>query len=63
MKILQIVFLVFGFLTLLMSAVAAMVIAGVGPGGLERAVGTLGSAIAGLGFATAGAMLVRPSRR
>ena len=52
-----------GFLTLRIAAVAGMVIAGVGPGGLERAVGTLGSAVAGLGLGVTEAMLARSNQR
>jgi len=63
MKMVQATFLIFGFLALLMAAVAGMVIAGVGPGSLERAVGTFGSPVAGLGFAVSGPMLARSNQR
>lgn len=46
-------------LDLPIAAVAAMVIAGAGPAGVERAVGALGSAVAGLGFGVTGATLAR----
>jgi hypothetical protein len=63
MKVVQATVLVFGFLKQLIAAVAGMVIAGVGPGGRERAVGPLGSAVAGLGFGVTGAKLARSNRR
>jgi hypothetical protein len=54
MKILRGIFLVVGFLTLFMAGLAGMIIAGVGPGSIERAVATLAAAVAGSGMMLAG---------
>lgn len=62
MKILRGIVLVVGFLTLFMAALAGMIIAGVGPGTMERAVAALAAAIAGSGMMIAGAMLARSSQ-
>jgi len=60
MKVARALVIVLGVLTLFMSALAGMLIAGIGPGSLERAVGALASAIAGCGLFLGGnAMLAR----
>ncbi|MGO9454448.1 MAG: hypothetical protein ACLQDV_25875 [Candidatus Binataceae bacterium] len=59
MKILRGIILVVGFLTLFMAGLAGMIIAGVGPGSVERAIAALASAVAGSGMMIAGAMLKR----
>jgi len=59
MKALRAIILVAGFLTLFMAGLAGMIIAGVGPGTLERAVAALASAVAGTGMTVATAMLTR----
>ncbi|MGO9602907.1 MAG: hypothetical protein ACLQAT_05800 [Candidatus Binataceae bacterium] len=59
MKILRGIVLVVGFLTLFMAGLAGMIIAGVGPGSVERAIAALASAVAGSGMMIAGAMLKR----
>ena len=61
MKILRGIVLAVGFLTLFMAGLAGMIIAGVGPGSMERAVAALASAVAGSGMMIAGAMLTRSS--
>jgi len=57
MKILIGASLTLGFLTLFMAGLAGMIIAGVGPGSMERAVAALASAVAGSGMMIAAAML------
>ena len=59
MTIVRVIFLTVGFITLFMAGLAGMIIAGVGPGSLERAVAALASAVAGAGLAVVGAMLNR----
>ncbi|GEM_PF-6914001 len=61
MKTLRGIVLTVGFLTLLMAGLAGMIIAGVGPGSMERALASLASAVAGSGMMIAGAMLSRSS--
>lgn len=61
MKILRGIVLVVGFLTLFMAGLAGMIIAGLGPGSMERAVATLAAAVAGSGMMLAGAILTRSS--
>ncbi len=61
MKVLKGIVLVVGFLTLFMAGLAGMIIAGVGPGSMERAVAALAAAVAGSGMMIAGAMLTRSS--
>ena len=59
MKVLIGIVLAIGFLTLFTSGLAGMIIAGVGPGSMERAVASLASAVAGTGMMIAGAMLLK----
>ena len=59
MTILKGIVLTVGFLILFMAGLAGMIIAGVGPGSMERAVAALASAVAGSGMMIAGAMLTR----
>jgi len=50
-------FLLLGFVLTAMAGAAGMIIAGVGPGSMERAVAALASAVAGLGLVIAGAII------
>jgi hypothetical protein len=61
MKVLRGVFLTAGFIILFMAGASGLIIAGIGPGTLERAVATLAAAVAGVGLGVAGAMLARSS--
>ena len=61
MRILGGTFLVIGFISLFLAALTGTIIAGVGPGSMERAVGALASAVAGSGTVLAAATLIRPS--
>lgn len=60
MKVISAVFLTVGFLTAFMAGASGMIIAGVGPGGVERALGMLASAVAGFGLILGGALIRSP---
>ena len=57
MKVVRSLFLVLGFILVLMAGIGGLIIADLGPGSLERAVGLLASATAGGSLTIAAAML------
>ncbi len=59
MRVLLGIVLTVGFLTLFMAGLGGLIITGVGPGSVERAIASLAAAVAGSGMMIAGAMLTR----
>ena len=60
MKVLRLIILLVGFLTLFLAGLSGLVIVGVGPGSVERAIAALAAAVAGAGMTMAGIKLARP---
>ena len=59
-KILRFIILLVGVLTLFLAGLSGLVIVGVGPGSVERAIAAPAAAVAGAGMTMTGIKLARP---